>query len=216
MKHQLPARQQKKSSGIWPAIAGCCLLVHAVDACKAQEPSTNGLLSPAVPATGAFEFFEDGVLEAKIVFTSTMPGAGDNGLGLEIYLTAAAHIADADSRDDLLVGLSGTRYSGYTTTLPNDTGGIDYEALTDFYAIHLGDGRGGHVVTSELQLFSGDGLFDPATQPPPATVFLSGGTDAVVPEPTTALTCVAAIDLGLSWRLRPPTRQAATTVFARE
>ncbi|MEN1680562.1 MAG: hypothetical protein AAGJ46_13315 [Planctomycetota bacterium] len=152
--------------------------------------AADARFQPALPARGAFEFFEEGVLEARIELISKTPGPQDNGLGVQLLTAASATIVPITS--DSLYSIEGNRYVGYSITLPNDVDAIAYRDLVEVF-VHIAEVRADFTLVVE-----GASLEPQSQGVPGAPLFLAGGAEAVIPEPCSVLALAVLLALAFS------------------
>lgn len=133
----------------------------------------TALAEASTPAMATVEFFQDDTLEAAIDVVSVLPGEQGNGLAIA-FSTEALGGANPSSN---VIGNAGT---GYTIQINNDTSTIPYDQILQSLDSIT-------EVSASLRSSVVGSVFEPDLQDIPPTTFLSGGVNAMVPEPQSAI-----------------------------
>ena len=167
------------------ATLGIAAVSSAETTSGSGEPLTSLIMAPATRAMATVDFYEGDVLEAKIDIVSAV--LGEQGNGLNIGFWEATGLGATPS-------VTGNVETGYSVTL-DDTIGTTYPAIAR--AIQLIR----EVSFARLTILESSALYDASMQSVPPIVVLSGGTDAVVPEPgTLVLVTVLSVLFGVCHR----------------
>lgn len=154
-------------------------LLGLLNAVLASHLAHAGIISPATPATATIEFTQDNTVEATIDLVSVLPGEQGNGLLIGF---ATAQLGAANPTTNVI----GNAQAGYSVQINADSfGDIPYaDILVAIDSIP--------EVSATLAFAVPGSAFDPRLQGAPPFATLSGGTDAIVPEPLSIAYCAAA------------------------
>lgn len=166
------------------------LFIAAAVAALCANQAAGGFI-PGNPATGTLKFFDGDQLEAVFEITAVEPGSSANGYRITIFETSVevAPVTPSFSNVSSSVAISA---SAISVTYQEILAALDFPP----------------AVSATLTRVAGDALYNPPFQTPPPIVFLDGGIDPVIPEPTAAvLVTVLGSSIGFCGRRRQSARR---------
>lgn len=172
----------------WLTFLGTAAIGGVQSTASAEGLPTSLSVTPATRAKATVEFYEGDLLEAAIDIVTFLPGEQGNGLAIGFSQEALGAFSPS-------TGVIGNAEAGYTIQINVDTYNSRFDTFNSVSYDDIKYAIGSIAeVTASFSFLATDSVFEPLRQDAPPFVVLSGGADAVVPEPVAgvmaALLCV--------------------------